>query len=431
MLNNEPLASIADVLRIGNEDALDYYERLEQRVNTVEPEIQSLIAEENRWGRLNREVEELIEKYENPARRPPLFGVPIGVKDIFHVDGMLTRAGSEVPPEVLTGSEAAVVSTLRKKGALILGKTVTTEFAHFEPGPTRNPHDLSRTPGGSSSGSAAAVAAGICPAALGTQTIGSIIRPASFCGIVGFKPSFSRISTDGVIPVSESVDHVGFFTQDTAGASLMASILCQNWQQMPTPVKKPRIGVPDGPYIEQASQVAIDAFEAQLNILSEEGYDILRVSMFDDIEHINKLHKRLVAADAAVNHADWYQDYGDLYAEETKNLVESGKNTTIEEVTESKQSQQRLRSRVSDIMNKNNIDLWVSPAAPGPAPKGIDTTGDPIMNLPWTNMGLPTITIPAQKTDNGLPLGIQCTGRFNADEDVIRWSHQLSEVLPE
>lgn len=431
MLNNEPLAGIADALRIGNEDVLDYYERLEQRVNTVEPEIQSLIAEEHRWDRLNREVEELIEKYENPAYRPPLFGVPIGVKDIFHVDGMLTRAGSEVPPEVLTGSEAAVVSTLRKKGALILGKTVTTEFAHFEPGPTRNPHDPSRTPGGSSSGSAAAVAAGICPAALGTQTIGSIIRPASFCGIVGFKPSFGRISTDGVIPVSKSVDHVGFFTQDTSGASLMASILCQNWQQMPTPVKKPKIGVPDGPYIEQASQVAIDAFEAQLNILNEEGYDILRVSMFDDIEHINKLHKRLVAADAAVTHADWYQDYGDLYAEETKNLVESGKNTTIEEVIESKQSQQRLYSRVSDIMDKNNIDLWVSPAAPGPAPKGIDTTGDPIMNLPWTNMGLPTITIPAQKTDNGLPLGIQCAGRFNADEDVIRWSHQLSEVLPE
>ncbi len=142
--------------------------------------------------------------------RPPLFGIPIGIKDIFHVNGFSTHAGSRLPPKQLMGEEAKCVSDLKKAGALILGKTVTTEFAYFEPGPTMNPHNPNHTPGGSSSGSAAAVAAGLCPLALGSQTIGSIIRPASFCGVVGYKPSYDRISRDGVIPVSPSLDHIGF-----------------------------------------------------------------------------------------------------------------------------------------------------------------------------------------------------------------------------
>ena len=151
------------------------------------------------------------------------------MKDIFHVKGFLTRAGSGLPVDLLTGPEAESVTQLKQAGALILGKTVTTEFAYFAPGPTRNPRNPAHTPGGSSSGSAAAVGAGLCPLALGTQTIGSILRPASFCGVVGFKPSFGRISSAGVIPFAVSLDHIGFFTQDVAGATLAAAVLCKNW----------------------------------------------------------------------------------------------------------------------------------------------------------------------------------------------------------
>ena len=154
--------------------------------------------------------------------------MPVGVKDIFHAAGFETRAGSQLPPELLTGPEADAVGRLRAAGCLILGKTVTTEFAYYEPEPTRNPHNLAHTPGGSSSGSAAAVAAGLAPLALGTQTIGSVIRPAAFCGIVGFKPSYGRISPEGLIFFSPSLDHVGLFTQDVAGMSLAAAVLCEN-----------------------------------------------------------------------------------------------------------------------------------------------------------------------------------------------------------
>src|SRR5262249_2824459 len=161
---------------------------------------------------------------------PSLYGVLIGVKDIFRATGFPTRAGSRLPPELLAGDEASCVTLLKSRGALILGKTVTAEFAYIDPGPTRNPYNLDHTPGGSSSGSAAAVAAGYCSLALGTQTIGSVIRPASYCGIVGFKPSYDRIPTDGVIHVSKALDHVGLLMQDVPGMALAASILCREWR---------------------------------------------------------------------------------------------------------------------------------------------------------------------------------------------------------
>src|SRR5439155_19212153 len=166
-------------------------------------------------------------------------------KDIMRVDGLPTTGGSRLPPEALAGPESACVTGLRQAGALILGKTVSTEFAYFGPGPTRNPHNPAHTPGGSSSGSAAGVAAGLCPLALGTQTVGSIIRPAAFCGVVGFKPSHNRISTAGVIPLSVSVDHIGIFAANVAGIALTASVLAQDWRAERS-ARQPVLGVPEG-----------------------------------------------------------------------------------------------------------------------------------------------------------------------------------------
>ncbi|MDZ5811551.1 amidase [Halorubrum sp. AD140] len=429
MLHQEPLAVVADDLRSGRIDLETYLDELEDRTATVEPEIESLVEEPARWDRLRSEATALAERYPDPAERPPLYGVPVGVKDIFHVDGLSTRAGSDFSPEALAGDEAASVTALREAGALVLGKTVTTEFAHMSPGPTRNPHDTSRTPGGSSSGSAAAVAAGLCPVAFGTQTIGSVIRPAAFCGIVGYKPSFGRIPTDGVIPLSESVDHVGLFTQDTAGLSLCAPLLCDSWRTLPAPAETPAIGVPDGTYLEQASDVALDAFEDHVSRLTAAGYDVNRVDALSDIGAINERHRRLVAADAAVAHEDRFRDHESKYADETHDLIAEGLDATMETVAVGRRSRGEVRASLTDLLDRHELDLWIAPAAPGPAPEGIDSTGDPVMNLPWTHAGLPTVTVPAGETDEGLPLGVQFAGRYRADEDVIRWSHGIADTL--
>src|SRR5690606_4480690 len=211
-----PLARTAEALRSGELKLIDFIEQVLKRLDDIDPQIQAFLPEEGRRERLLREAEALQARYPQPAERPPLYGVPVGVKDIFRVDGLPTRAGSNLPPELFDGPEAWCVSALKGNGALVLGKTVTTEFAYFEPGPTRNPHHPAHTPGGSSSGSAAAVAAGMCPLGIGSQTIGSVIRPAAFCGIIGYKPSYGRIDPEGVIHCAPSLDHVGLFAQDVA-----------------------------------------------------------------------------------------------------------------------------------------------------------------------------------------------------------------------
>src|SRR6185436_1753512 len=225
-----------------------------------EPEVLSFLPEEGRWDRLAAAARALVERWPHPAHRPPLFGLPVGVKDIFHVDGFATHAGSAVPSEELAGPQSAAVSRLLAAGAVVLGKTVTTEFAYFAPGPTRNPAAPGRTPGGSSSGSAAAVAAGLAPVALGSQTIGSICRPAGYCGIVGFKPGYERVPREGVVPLSPSLYHVGWLAADVEIATRVAAVLCDDWRGAITVSARPVLGVPEGPYLERASAEGLANF---------------------------------------------------------------------------------------------------------------------------------------------------------------------------
>lgn len=429
MIHDAPLATTIDDLRRDRVGVDEYLDTVESRVDAVEPNIESLVPEEDRWSRLRAAAEDLKSRFPDPSTRPPLYGVPVGVKDIFHVDGLPTRAGSDVPPEALTGEESAAVRTLREAGALVLGKTVTAEFAYFEPGPTRNPHDPAHTPGGSSSGSAAAVAAGLCPFAFGTQTIGSVTRPAAFCGIVGVKPSFGRISTDGVIPCTPSVDHVGFFTQDTAGAAVGAALLCDEWRPQPAPRDRPTLGVPEGPYLRQGSSLGIDAFEEHVSRLERAGYDVERVDAFENIDEVNSRHNRLVAAEFALTHEEWYEAHPGGYADASVELLEEGREVSTGDVATARRSRGRLRAALHDRMRDAGVDLWVSPSAPGPAPEGIDTTGDPIMNLPWTHAGLPTVSLPAGTTEKGLPLGLQCAAPFGDDESLLAWAHDIADSL--
>jgi Asp-tRNA(Asn)/Glu-tRNA(Gln) amidotransferase A subunit family amidase len=386
-----------------------------------------MLPEPDRLGRLRSEVAELREKYPDPAKRPPLYGLLVAVKDVFHVSGFVTRAGTEVPPDLFAGSEADIVALLREAGALVLGKSVTTEFAYFEPGPTRNPHSPAHTPGGSSSGSAAAVAAGYCALALGTQTIGSVTRPAAFCGIVGFKPTLERLPTRGLVYFSRTIDHVGLFTQDVAGMALAASVLCRDWRADFVRGLMPALGVPVGPYLDQAEPQALAAFEKQLQHLEGAGCTVKRIPMLTDIEELNDLHRRMVFAEFAGEHAEIYDQHPDLYRPRTAEIIEIGKTVTADELAAARANSPRLRKKIEAQMTEAGIDLWVCPAACGPAPAGIHATGDPNMSLPWTHAGMPALNLPAGYSENRLPLSLQFIAPFGADEVLFSWAQVLED----
>jgi Asp-tRNA(Asn)/Glu-tRNA(Gln) amidotransferase A subunit family amidase len=399
-------------------------DRLEALFAVREPEVRAFLPEERRFERLRREAAELERRWPDPETRPPLFGLPVGVKDIFHVDGFETRGGSRLPPQVLAGPEAACVTALKAAGALILGKTVSTEFAYFAPGPTRNPWNLEHTPGGSSSGSAAAVAAGFCPLALGTQTIGSILRPAAFCGVVGFKPSYERISRDGVIPLAPSFDHVGFFTPDVRGAERAASLICRVWRPA-SPPRRPRLGVPEGPYLERASGEGLVHFREVCRRLSTAGYAIEHVAAMPDFSEIAERHFRVVAAEAARAHRDWFARFGHLYDRRTAELIERGRAVTDEQHAQDLEGRGELRDALTSLMDEHRLDFWLSPPALGAAPRGLDSTGDPVMNLPWTHAGMPSLGLPTGRNAVGLPLGLQVSARWWGDEDLLAWAREL------
>jgi Asp-tRNA(Asn)/Glu-tRNA(Gln) amidotransferase A subunit family amidase len=353
----------------------------------------------------------------------------VGVKDIFHVDGFATHAGSAVPAEELAGPQAAAVTRLRDAGAVVLGKTVTTEFAYFAPGPTRNPAAPGRTPGGSSSGSAAAVAAGLAPVALGSQTIGSICRPAGYCGIVGFKPSYERVPRDGVVPLSPSLDHVGWLAADVAIARRVAAVLCDDWRATSAASARPKLGLPEGPYLERASAEGLTNFRAACERLAEAGFEVWPVQAMPDFAEIDRIHRLLVAADAWEVHQPWFPRHGERYHPKTRELLERGRAASRAEVEAARNGRDALRAELASLMDAHEIDLWISPSAPGPPPLGLDATGDPVMNLPWTYAGVPALALPAGRDAEGLPHGVQLTARFGQDEELLAWSAVVAEAL--
>ncbi len=423
-----PLAKTAAALRSGELDLLDYWTRLLDHIESVEPHVQAFVPEPGRRQRLLAAAEALMARYPKPEERPPLFGVPLGVKDIIQAEGFVTRAGSQLPPDELTGPEADSVRMLRAAGALVVGKTVTTEFAYFAPGPTRNPHNLAHTPGGSSSGSAAAVAAGMALLAMGTQTIGSVIRPAAFCGIMGYKPTYGRIITSGLLYFSRSADHIGLFTQDVGGMALAAGVVCNSWLAA-TVDRRPMLGIPTGPYLEQATPEALQAFSHQVQQLKDAGYEVREASVLVDIAEINRNHNLMIAAEFAAEHRHLFAEFAHLYRPRTAELIRTGQQADADAVQEIRSARAIYREEIQHVMDVNGIDLWICPAAPGPAPEGIDSTGNPIMNLPWTYMGLPAITLPAGKAANGLPLGLQVVGHWLSDEVLLAWAEDMAPVV--
>jgi len=430
-MNMDP-SEVTRAFRAGELSIPNYISQIESCFEKCEPSLLAFIPELNRFERLQREAEELVSRYPDSKNRPPLFGMTIGVKDIFHVNGFTTQAGSKLPAEDLQGQEAASVTQLKNAGALVMGKTVTTEFAYFHPGPTRNPHNPEHTPGGSSSGSAAAVAAGLCHLALGTQTIGSVIRPAAFCGVVGFKPTYERISRKGVIPLSPTFDHIGFFTPDVETARRVADVLIENWSIGELDAlrgdSKPVLGVPEGLYLESASAEGLEYFENVCKLLST-NYQIRRVRVMDDFQEIRARHDAIMSFDAATVHKDWFNKHEILYSPKFSDLIRRGQQITNSQLQSAIEARDKFRNDMMQSMNENNIDLWITPPTIGPAPKGLDSTGDPVMCLPWTQIGFPAVNIPTTKNEEGLPMGLQLVGKWNTDEALLSWAEDIEKVV--
>jgi len=418
------LRQTTQALQTGSQDFPEFIDETCEYINKTNPELKAIVPECNFEHRLLNDATELEEEF--PEEKPPLYGVPVGVKDVIHADGFVTKAGSLAPPELFQGPEASVVSSLVDAGALIM-KAETTEFAGSGPALTRNPHDLNHTPGGSSSGSAAAVAAGMCPLALGTQTGGSTIRPASYCGIVGLKPSFDRIPTDGVITRSDTLDHVGLYTQNIEDMKISARVTCEDWE--PADVTgKPTLGIPEGKLMKQASDPAIEAFEEQVEKLNATGYEIVRTEMFEDFEEIDRRRRNLSLGELAMNFSELYDEYALFLRLKIINRIQEGLEVTTEELADARTLPKELCTRIEAEMESQGIDVWICPAAPGPAPEGITSTGDSVMNRLWTAAGVPAVSVPAGEID-GLPIGLQCIGKFGSDEELLEWSEPIFDLF--
>lgn len=421
------LAADLDAMRRNDHTLRQHIDKLHERFAAIEPHIDAWLPEPGRFERLRADAARLETQYPDPTKRPPLFGALLGVKDIFHADGFVTRAGASLPPDCFAGEQAEAVTRLKRAGALIVGKTVTTEFAYFEPGPTRNPHNPAHTPGGSSSGSAAAVAAGLAHLATGTQTVGSVIRPAAYCGIVGFKPSFDRVPTGGLVPFSKSADHVGFFTQDVDSMRLAAPAVINDWRSATVIQERPVLAVPEGAYLQQST--ALDVFEAQLYVLQGAGYIVKRVDLLDDIAAIDAWHLDLISAELAQAHREWYPQYRGRYRPRTAALIEYGLTVSADRLAAARVNQLAFRERLHGMMDGEGIDIVVSPAAPDVAPPGIAATGSPMMNMPWTHAGIPALSLPAGLGSLGMPLGLQLVARFGADEELLRWAAEMEPLF--
>ncbi|MEW1859693.1 amidase [Streptomyces sp. NPDC088194] len=405
------------------------------RIDLRDRAVQAFVAgSETSAARRARVHQELAAVHARPpvdGARPPLFGVPVAVKDIVRVDGLPTRAGSRLPAEVFEGAQASVVDRLRAAGAVVAGKTVTAEFAMSAPGPTRNPHALDHTPGGSSSGSAAAVAAGMVPLAIGTQTGGSLIRPAAYCGVVGFKPTVSRIPIDGVVPNAPTFDTLGIFAATPAAVEVAAAALCDGWQPVvrDAGLRPPVFGVPDGPYLDRAGAQARTALERQVAALTRAGCAVRRVPMFadfartaDDVFAVNR-------HEAALSHAEWFPRHGGLYREQSAATVRQGLAISRTRYEEALSARDDFRAGLLAATDRAGVDLWICPAATGPAPHGLSDTGDPVMCLPWSHAGWPSLALPADRTPDGLPLGSQWVARAGADEQLLAWARAVAPLL--
>lgn len=372
-----------------------------------------------------RELEPLVHAWvhveaETAATDGPLAGIPYGVKDIVETKGMATEYGSSAYAGRVGTEDAAIVLELRERGAILLGKTVTTAFAYRTPGPTRNPRDLAHTAGGSSSGSAAAVAADMVPFTIGEQTRGSIIRPASFCGVTGFKPTHDLLPMEGVLVMSRSLDTLGFFTHKPDDMLAL-------WEALGYPIGREEqltYGVPEP--IPKCDPEMANAFRRSVAALRRSGVDITTIDIAAMLEELDQANITLQNYEGARAHAARVEELGDRLDEALLELVRDGSTIPVSQYDAAKRYIAECRTKMTAIFRSTPVIL--TPAAVGQAPVGLSTTGDPRMNAPWTALGTPAISIPIPVA-TGLPLGLQLTADVGQDARLLRAAVELQRRL--
>lgn len=369
-----------------------------------------------------------------------LHGVPVGIKDIFDTSDYGTEFGSPLWTGRTPREDAAAVARLRAAGAVILGKTVTTEYAYFSPGKTRNPHDPRRTPGGSSSGSAAAVAAFMVPGAIGSQTNGSVIRPAAFCGVVGFKPTHGVIPRSGALVLSRTLDQVGVFTRTVEDAALMAEVMAGFDAEDPDtrpmarpnfaaaassqPPLPPRFAFVRTPVWDQAEAVTKEAFAELTEAL---GDTVSEVDLGMSLANVIDMHRVIMEAEMAYNlHRD-YEQGGEQLSAVLRKLIERGRGHAAVEHQRAVAAIAPINQAIDAVFDE--YDAILTPAAPGEAPRGLQSTGNPVFCTTWTYLGTPAITLPLMRSEAGLPLGVQLVGRRDNDARLLRTASWLVKTL--
>ncbi|TFH15726.1 amidase, partial [Candidatus Bathyarchaeota archaeon] len=311
--------------------------------------------------------------------------------------------------------------------AIVLGKTETTEFAVHDPAPTRNPWNTNHTPGGSSSGSAAAVASGMCPAAFGSQTGGSVIRPASYCGIVGVKPTYDLLSREGIYPLSWSLDHVGYMTRTVEDAHLLLGALTGNQKKWVKSEKTPRIGLLGGYFKENASEQVWTGFEKTAAKLWGEGADIINTELPQSFSHAPDVHRIIMSVETAAVHEDLFRMRRDEYGEYIQGFISSGLLVPATVYLRA----QRIRAEIiEDIIRViGEYDCVICPSTVDTAPKGLEWTGSPAFNAPWSLTGLPSITVPMGLSEEKLPLGLQIIGLPYSEWEMLSIAGWCEEKL--
>jgi Asp-tRNA(Asn)/Glu-tRNA(Gln) amidotransferase A subunit family amidase len=368
----------------------------------------------------------------------PLHGVPVGVKDIFDTADMPTECGSPLHVGRTPSRDATAVSMLRAAGAVIIGKTVTTEFAYFAPGKTRNPHNPEHTPGGSSSGSAAAVAAEMVPLALGSQTNGSTIRPAAFCGVLGFKPTHGLISRHGILKLSRTLDHVGLFARTVEDIALLAEQLAGYDERDPDTRLRARVAfaavateepplAPMFAFVKtpQWERTDHETKEGFAEIIEQLGDRVEEVDLFPSAIEAWEWHRIVMEAEMAANLEREWKEARVRLSEPLRALLERGREVRAVNYQRALVSIEPIYENFVELFEQR-YDAILTPAAPGAAPKGLASTGDPSFCTLWTLCGMPAVSLPLLQATDGLPLGVQLVGPRDGDARLLRTARWLS-----
>ncbi len=377
----------------------------------------------------------------------PLHGIPIGIKDIVDVAEFPTEAGSPLRKGQIARHDAPVVAQLREAGAIILGKTVTTQFACFDPPPTVNPRNQRHTPGGSSSGSAAAVASGMCMGAIGSQTGGSITRPATYCGIAGLKPTFGKVSTTGLVPVSRRLDHVGPLAPCVRDLSFLWDAMrvrppgttielpasryyAESFYQdtyLGEPAHRPHVGVIEQFFMDEADATVQKATVSAMERLLGAGIEASLVTLPGSFDAVHQMHRRIMVYEAAKVHGAIYRSNRSKFAPGIASLIEEGLSLSDEAFREACEHQRSFSREMGTALV--GLDALVMPATSSTAPPRLDTTGDPKFNAPWSYAGLPVVSIPCGIAADGMPSGLQFVAAKDAEESLLFVAGWAESVL--